>query len=283
MSKDDIKRKKQKVTKVKQHQSRKTKASTKKYSSTVKTKLPKKKGLTKTQKERKLVQQQIRRIERKGYRVPDAFKEKVKTASYQTLHSIRRNKYEKLYNASTYLTPSGEIKQGRAKRGNILQPVIEKPTDINNLPQPETHFGNEEGFEEEEAARLAEFERMKDDPEYQQQLDIGNAYLNWIDTEIEQFANTGTGRFGEFFREVLDEEIDEYGLDKVLQSIANAPADFLAKAEAVMFYSGDQSQLRVAMSYLYQVIKGNLPDAKTNAYMDSLFESEYENFDFFRT
>lgn len=272
---NDITRKKQKVKKVKQLKAAPKRGTSKKYKSNVKVKAPKKKGLTKTQKERKLVQQQIRRLEKKGYRVPDEFKAKVSTAKYQTLHSIRANRYEKLYKASTYLTTGGEIKQGRAKKGEIAPPITVKP-------QPVSTYENEPTFEEEEAARLAEFELRKDDAEYQAELDIGNAYMNWIETEIKQFEKTGSGEFGKYFREVVDDILDEYTMEDLMQAIANAPADFLAEAEAVLYYSGDQSNLRPAMGYLYQVIKGHMPDRKTAAHMDRMYEQE-EDAEFFAT
>ena len=53
--------------------------------------------LTATQKLRKLVQQQVRRMEQRGYRVDTSLKEKIKTGKYQTLKSIQKNKYKKLY------------------------------------------------------------------------------------------------------------------------------------------------------------------------------------------
>lgn len=56
---------------------------------------------TATQRLRKLVQQQVRRMENRGYRIDTELKEKIKTGKYQTLQSIRRNKYAKLYEGSS--------------------------------------------------------------------------------------------------------------------------------------------------------------------------------------
>lgn len=56
---------------------------------------------TATQRLRKLVQQQVRRMENRGYRIDTELKEKIKTGKYQTLQSIRKNKYAKLYEASS--------------------------------------------------------------------------------------------------------------------------------------------------------------------------------------
>lgn len=56
---------------------------------------------TATQRLRKLVQQQVRRMENRGYRINTELKEKIKNGKYQTLQSIRRNKYAKLYEGSS--------------------------------------------------------------------------------------------------------------------------------------------------------------------------------------
>ena len=56
---------------------------------------------TATQRLRKLLQQQVRRMENRGYRINPELKEKIKNGKYQTLQSIRRNKYAKLYEGSS--------------------------------------------------------------------------------------------------------------------------------------------------------------------------------------
>lgn len=50
-----------------------------------------------TQKLRSLVRQQVRRMEKRGYTVPEDIKQKIGTAKYQTLKSLQRGRYEKLY------------------------------------------------------------------------------------------------------------------------------------------------------------------------------------------
>ena len=54
------------------------------------------KPLTPTQRMRRSVQAKIRRIEKKGGYVPEEIKQKVKEARYQTLASMRRDKFSRL-------------------------------------------------------------------------------------------------------------------------------------------------------------------------------------------
>ena len=56
---------------------------------------------TKTQHERKLVRQQVRRMEARGYRINPETLNKINTGNYQTLHSLRNNRYAKLYENAT--------------------------------------------------------------------------------------------------------------------------------------------------------------------------------------
>lgn len=55
------------------------------------------KPLTPTQKARRSVQAKIRRLEKKGEYVPTTVKEIVKQARFQTLESLRRSKFSRLY------------------------------------------------------------------------------------------------------------------------------------------------------------------------------------------
>lgn len=65
---------------------------------------------TKTDKLRKLVQQQVRRMEKRGYIIDDEIKAKIRSGKYQTLNALRKNKYEKLYNQSRAVDiETGEI------------------------------------------------------------------------------------------------------------------------------------------------------------------------------
>lgn len=56
---------------------------------------------TKTQHERKLVKQQVRRMVARGYRINQETLDKINKGNYQTLHSLRNNRYAKLYDNAT--------------------------------------------------------------------------------------------------------------------------------------------------------------------------------------
>lgn len=103
-----------------------------------------KKALTATQKLRKNVRATIRRAESKGIRFSDALKKKISTAKYQTLKSLQRNKYEKLYAQGTALSPTGEIITGTQARVLIRRESAKKAAEtrrINKLLKSTTPEG----------------------------------------------------------------------------------------------------------------------------------------------
>ena len=87
---------------------------------------------TKTQQLRKLVQQQVRRMENRGYRIDDAVKEKIKSGKYQTLQSLRRNRYEKLYSSASAEIDS-KIVSGTKKRSYERKEVARRAAETRRL------------------------------------------------------------------------------------------------------------------------------------------------------
>ena len=55
---------------------------------------------TVTQRLRTNIKRQISRMEKRGYKIPSELKEQVSTAKYQTLKSLQKNRYSKLYKQS---------------------------------------------------------------------------------------------------------------------------------------------------------------------------------------
>lgn len=77
---------------------------------------------TATQKLRSLVRQQVRRMEKRGYTVSDDIKQKIGTAKYQTLKSLQKGKYEKLYKQSEVQV------EGKTYKGTEYRTIERKRT-----------------------------------------------------------------------------------------------------------------------------------------------------------
>lgn len=228
--------------------------------------------LTATQKLRGLVQQQIRRMEKRGYRVDSALKEKVKTGKYQTLKSIQKDKYKKLYEAST-AESDGKIISGRRKR------LIERKEASEKAVRTRQRKPKESDVVWKEAPSIEELEdqlydksvgslsdkqfedwirKRKDARDLMTVGDVleGELMLNNINELIEKFdARTGA----KLLKEALASEIKKYGRNKVLEAMANAPGDIIAEAQNIIFYPlNDKEANHRALVHFFDSIVGEV-------------------------
>lgn len=230
-----------------------------------------KRKLTATQKLRGLVQQQIRRMEKRGYRVDSALKEKVKTGKYQTLKSIQSNKYKKLYEASTAET-DGKIISGRRKRLIERKEAAEKAVRTRQRkPKSSDVVWKEAPSIEELEDQLydksvgslsdKQFEdwirKQKDARDLMTVSDIqeGDIMFKNIEEMIDRFTVRGGANI---LKDALASEIEKYGRNKVLEAMANAPGDIIAEAQNIMFYEGDKADKHRALVHFFDIIVGEV-------------------------
>ena len=242
-----------------------------------KKKSKRKKAPTATQKLRKNVQATIRRAEKRGIRFSDAFKKLISKAKYQTLKSLQRNKYEKLYSQGTALSPTGEIISGTQARVLIRRESAKKAAEtrrVNKLlatttaegeraerllsqtqqtqPQyendPET-FDNEPDFEEQERKRQKEFiTKLKNDPDFQASVSIGSIMYENVRATIKEYENLGAGEFGKYFTAKIDTFLDQYDLQVLLAGFTAIGFDeFDEASKDILYYSGNIENLRSAL------------------------------------
>ena len=230
-----------------------------------------KRKLTATQKLRGLVQQQIRRMEKRGYRVDSALKEKVKTGKYQTLKSIQKDKYKKLYESST-AESEGKIISGRRKR------LIERKEAAEKAVRTRQRKPRQLDVVWKEAPTLEELEdqlydksvgRMSDrefDDYIKNQKDIrdlmtvgdiqeGRIMYKNIEELIEKFKVRGGSNI---LKDALASEIEKYGPNAVMEAMANAPGDIIAEAQNIMFYEGDKADKHRALVHFFDSIVGEI-------------------------
>lgn len=230
-----------------------------------------KRKLTATQKLRGLVQQQIRRMEKRGYRVDSAFKEKVKTGKYQTLKSIQKSKYKKLYEAST-AESEGKIISGSHKRLIERKEAAEKAVRTRQRkPKPSDVVWKEAPSIEELEDQLydksvgslsdKQFEewirKQKDARDLMTVDDIqeGRIMYKNIEELIEKFKVRGGSNI---LKDALASEIEKYGPNAVMEAMANAPGDIIAEAQNIMFYEGDKADKHRALVHFFDSIVGEV-------------------------
>ena len=204
--------------------------------------------LTATQKLRKLVQQQVRRMEQRGYRVDTSLKEKIKTGKYQTLKSIQKNKYKKLYESSSSEI-EGKIVSGEQKRSYERSESAKRSSLTRKLKREQRR--QQERKEEEEWERKRR-ERDRKERRLAELYDEGRiAYDNIYDL-IGEYPTPGS----KMLSNALRSEISKYGEEKVIQAMGTAPSSFIETAQMIIYYEEESSAIHSALVNFIEVITG---------------------------
>lgn len=157
---------------------------------------------TATQRLRKLVQQQVRRMENRGYRIDTELKEKIKTGKYQTLQSIRKNKYAKLYEGSSAEIDTN-IVSGRRYRQYERKVSAEKA--VQTRRQNRTKKWKLEA--QKTPIRESAEERALREPEYE---DVsGYDEEEWTEADERSFQRWKEKRDREYFGEEYEPDLEE--------------------------------------------------------------------------
>ena len=217
--------------------------------------------LTATKKLRKLVQQQVRRMEHRGYRVDTSLKEKIKTGKYQTLKSIQKNKYKKLYESSSSEI-EGKIVSGEQKRSYERSESARKAAatrrsrraqqvDYSGYDETEWTEAGERSYRDEEWERKRR-ERDRKERRLAELYDEGRiAYDNIYDL-IGEYPTPGS----KMLSNALRSEISKYGEEKVIQAMGTAPSSFIETAQMIIYYEEESSAIHTALVNFIEVITG---------------------------
>lgn len=248
---------------------------------------------TATQRLRKLLQQQVRRMENRGYRVNTELKEKIKNGKYQTLQSIRRNKYAKLYEGSSaeidtdivsgrryraYERKVSAQKGAETRRENIKRKRAERKAreaterttdDTSGYDESERTEEDERSYQDWKDRRSQDYESDREEQQeweetrakqdeidmtYANALDEGKVmYRNILDL-MEKFPREGR----DLLHQGLESEIRQYGLDMVMAGMASAPMDVVQEAQNIIFYTGDKESMHRALVNFFDSITGTI-------------------------
>lgn len=243
--------------------------------------MAKRKRMTATQRERALLQQQVRRMESRGYRISDEIKAKIASGKYQTLHSLRRNKYAKLYSGAS-AEVDGKIVGGqeyrKIQRSESAQKAAETRrqerlarADFKEAPSKEELERELYGETKEESRQReleleqqrreqAEWERRRreqDARDRRRAADISQGetmYQNIVDL-VEKFPMR---KGANILSRGLQSEISKYGRDNVLAAMANAPGDLVDAAQNIIYYTEGAEALHGAIVSFFEAITSTI-------------------------
>lgn len=119
-----------------------------------------------------------------------------------------------------------------------------------------------------------DYNRIKTDREWQQTFHVSKLVWDKVQSMI---ANVGVqqSQSADLLNNLLNSEIEKYGVDSVMYSIAQASEDFLSTCEVIIRYHPSSAVSRTAVEHLYTIISGNIPsDAEQREIDEALANDE---------
>lgn len=202
-----------------------------------------KRKITATEKLRKLVKQQIRRMENRGFRVSEDIKEKAKSGKYQTLKSLQKGKYKKVYESSTGEV-NGKVVSGKEKRAYERKESARKAVESRRRNEREYNKQWERERRQQDAIDAA----------YARQFDEGQITYNNINDLIERYPGKGS----KYLSNLLRSEISKYGQDKVILAMGKMPSYYTSLAQSIIFYNDGSDGIHGALVSFSNIIRGTI-------------------------
>lgn len=203
-------------------------------------------------KERNRIKRFIRNAEKRGYVFePNLIPPKPKTI---TSGSVRR--LSKIRPAQLY------------KKAYAISGVTGQPITVEQRKREIREEASRKGWEARRRKKDQEdYKRIKTDKKWQQMFHASKLVWDKVQSMI---ANVGVqqSQSAELLNNLLNSEIEKYGADIVLYSIAQASEDFLATCEVIIKYNPNSDISRTAVEHLYTIISGNLPSDAEQAEID---------------
>lgn len=209
-------------------------------------------------KERNRIKRFIRNAEKRGYVFePNLLPPKPKTI---TSGSVRR--LSKIRPAQLY------------KKAYAISAVTGQPITVEQRKKEIRQEASRKAWETRRRKKDQEdYNRIKSNKEWQQ---IFNASKLVWDKVQSMIANVGVqqSQSADLLNNLLNSEIEKYGADTVLYSIAQASEDFLSTCEVIIKYHPSSAVSRTAVQHLYTLISGNLPSDAEEAEIDEALAND---------
>jgi hypothetical protein len=200
----------------------------------------------------------IRNAEKRGYVFePDLIPPKPKTI---TSGSIRR--LSKIRPAQLY------------KKAYAVSAVTGQPITVEQRKREIREEASRKAWETRRRKKdQADYNRIKTNREWQQMFHASRQVWDKVQSMI---ANVGVqqSQSADLLNNLLNSQIEQYGADIVLYSIAQASEDFLSTCEVIIKYNPDSGVSRTAVQHLYTLISGNLPSDAEQAEIDKALASD---------
>lgn len=209
-------------------------------------------------KERNRIRRFIRNAEKRGYVFePNLIPPKPKTI---TSGSVRR--LSKIRPAQLY------------EKAYAISAVTGQPITVEQRKREIREEASRKGWESRRRKKeQADYNRIKSNREWQQMFHASKLVWDKVQSMI---ASVGVqqSQSADLLNNLLNSQIEKYGSDIVLYSIAQSSEDFLASCEVIIKYHPSTAVSRTAVQHLYTLISGNLPSDAEQGEIDKALAND---------
>lgn len=209
-------------------------------------------------KERNRIKRFIRNAEKRGYVFePNLIPPKPKTITSGSIRRLSKIRPAQLYNKAYAISAvTGQPITVEQRKREIREEASRKAW--------ETRIRKKD---------KADYNRIKTDKEWEEMFHTSKLVWDKVQNMI---ANVGVqqSQSADMLNNLLNSEIEKYGAESVLYSIAQASEDFLSTCEVIIKYHPSSGVSRTAVQHLYTLISGNLPSDAEQAEIDKAIASD---------
>lgn len=209
-------------------------------------------------KERNRIKRFIRNAEKRGYVFePNIIPPRPKTITSGSIRRLSKIRPAQLYSKAYAISAvTGQPITVEQRKREIREEASRKAWETRRRKKDREHY-----------------DRIKSDRQWQEMFHIGRLVWNKVQSMI---ANVGVqqSQSADLLNNLLNSQIEQYGADIVLYSIAQASEDFLSTCEVIIKYHPNSAVSRTAVEHLHTLITGNLPSDAEQAEIDKAIDSD---------
>lgn len=209
-------------------------------------------------KERNRIKRFIRNAEKRGYVFePNVIPPKPKTITAGSIRRLSKIRPTQLYN-----------------KAYAISAVTGQPITVEQRKKEIRQEASRKAWETKQRKKdLEQYESIKKDKEWQQMFHASRIVWNKVQSMI---VNVGVqqSKSADLLNNLLNSEIEKYGVDAVLYSISQASDDFLSTCEVIIKYHPSTEVSRTAVQHLYTLISGNLPNEAEQTEIDNALSND---------
>ena len=209
-------------------------------------------------KERNRIKRFIRNAEKRGYVFePNLLPPKPKTITSGSIRRLSKIRPAQLYNKAYAISAvTGQPITVEQRKREIRQEASRKAWETRRRKKDQE-----------------EYNRIKTDREWQQTFHASKLVWDKVQSMI---ANVGVqqSQSADLLNNLLNSEIEKYGVDSVMYSIAQASEDFLSTCEVIIKYHPSSAVSQTAVQHLYTLISGNIPSDAEQAEIDEALAND---------